>query len=107
MCWIYLLIAIGLEVWGTALVKASNGFTRLGTSAGAIGLYALSILIFALALRKMDVTVAYVIWSGVGTAIMAAISVYWFGEVFTAAKIGLILVILMATGGLMAMSAGQ
>jgi small multidrug resistance pump len=45
-------------------------------------------------LRTLEVGMAYAIWSAVGTAVIAGIGVFWFGESWNALKglsLGLIL----------------
>jgi small multidrug resistance pump len=42
--------------------------------------YAASFTLLSLALRGIDLSTAYALWSGVGTAIVAAIEIVWFGE---------------------------
>jgi len=47
------------------------------------------------ALKKIDVSVAYAIWAGIGTALIVAVGVLWFKEPVTALKIislGLIII---------------
>lgn len=34
----------------------------------------------SLALRGIDLSIAYAVWSGVGTALVAATGILWFGE---------------------------
>lgn len=100
MPWMLLFIAIILEVFGTVLLKMADGFTRWLPATGAVAAYALSLVFCALAMRHIDVTVAYVVWAGVGTVALAVIGVALFHEHFSTAKAGLILVILAATVGL-------
>jgi small multidrug resistance pump len=99
MTWIYLVLAILLEVSGTTCMKLSEGFTRLAPSVLLFVFYALSFGMLTLALKKLDVSVAYAVWSGVGTALIAAIGVFWFKEPVTALKlISLGLIILGVIG---------
>ncbi len=92
--WLFLLIAILTEVVGTSLMKASQGLTRLVPSILMFVLYAISFVFMALALKKIEVSIAYAIWSGVGTALIAVIGVTWFREAFTLPKlIGTLLII--------------
>ena len=37
-------------------------------------------VLLSLALRAIDLSIAYALWSGVGTAVVAAIGIVWFGE---------------------------
>jgi small multidrug resistance pump len=95
MTWLYLVLAILLEVSGTTCMKLSEGFTRMVPSILLVVFYTLSLGMLTLALKKIDVSVAYAIWSGVGTALIATIGVLWFKEPATALKLislGLIII---------------
>ena len=95
MIWLYLVLAILLEVSGTTCMKLSQGFTKLVPSILLFVFYTLSMGMLTLALKKIDVSVAYAVWSGVGTALIATIGVLWFKEPVTALKlisIGLIII---------------
>ena len=95
MIWLYLVLAILLEVSGTTCMKLSEGFTKLVPSILLFVFYTLSFGMLTLALKKIDVSVAYAVWSGVGTALIAAIGVLWFKEPATALKLislGLIII---------------
>jgi small multidrug resistance pump len=92
--WIYLLIAILTEVIGTTMMKVSQGLTRLIPSILMFVLYGVSFVFMALALKKIEVSTAYAIWSGLGTAVIAAIGIIWFQESFNIPKlVGTVLVI--------------
>ncbi len=92
--WLYLLIAILTEVVGTSLMKASQGLTRVVPTVFMFVLYAVSFVFMALALKKIEVGVAYAIWSGLGTAMIALIGIAWFRESFNVPKlVGIILII--------------
>ena len=93
--WIYLLIAILTEVVGTTLMKVSQGLTRLVPSVLMFVLYGISFVFMALALKKIEVSTAYAIWSGLGTALIAAIGIYWFQESVNLPKLaGIALVVI-------------
>ena len=93
--WVYLLIAILTEVVGTTMMKVSQGLTRLIPSILMFIMYAISFVFMALALKKLEVSTAYAIWSGLGTAVIAAIGIVWFQESFTIPKVlGTLLVII-------------
>jgi small multidrug resistance pump len=92
--WIYLLIAILTEVVGTTLMKVSQGLTKLIPSISMFVLYGISFVFMALALKKIEVSTAYAIWSGLGTALIAVIGIIWFRESFSFPKLaGIVLVI--------------
>lgn len=95
MTWLYLALAIVLEVSGTTCMKLSEGFTKTVPSILLFVFYTLSFSMLTLALKKIDVSVAYAVWSGVGTALIATIGVLWFKEPATAIKLislGLIII---------------
>ena len=99
MTWLYLVLAILLEVSGTTCMKLSEGFTRMVPSILLVVFYTLSFGMLTLALKRIDVSVAYAIWSGVGTALIASIGVLWFKEPATAMKlISLALIIIGVVG---------
>ncbi|WP_033222402.1 DMT family transporter [Kitasatospora phosalacinea] len=78
----YLLLALAIagEVCATSLLKLTDGFSRLWPSlAVAVG-YVLSFTLLGRALRHIPVSVAYAVWSGAGTAAVAAIGAGFFGE---------------------------
>ena len=95
MTWLCLALAILLEVSGTTCMKLSEGFTKTVPSILLVVFYALSFGMLTLALKRLDVSIAYAVWSGVGTALIAAIGVLWFKEPATALKLislGLIII---------------
>ncbi|WP_433349705.1 DMT family transporter [Micromonospora sp. CA-111912] len=94
MAWILLLGAIAFEVTGTSALKHSAGFTKLVPTIVVGVAYLLSFTLLALAVRHLQVSVAYAIWSGVGTAAIAIVARIAFGEALTPAKIaGIALII--------------
>lgn len=66
MSYLYLFIAILVEMIATSSLKASNGFTNLGFTGLSLGAYAISFYSLSLALRTIPVGIAYAIWSGIG-----------------------------------------
>jgi small multidrug resistance pump len=95
MGWILLAFAIVLEVAGTTNMKLSEGFSNLVPSVLVIFFYALSIIALTFAVNRLDVSVAYAVWSGMGTALVAMIGLWFFQESVTSVKVvalGLIIV---------------
>jgi small multidrug resistance pump len=92
--WLYLLIAILTEVVGTTMMKVSQGLTKLYPSILMFVMYAISFVFMALALKKIEVSTAYAIWSGLGTALIATIGILAFRESFNLPKlVGIVLII--------------
>lgn len=100
MQWLYLLFTILFEVAGTTSLKFSQGFTKLLPSLLVIVFYGLSFFLLSLTLKKMDVSVAYAIWSGLGTALVTAVGILWFKEPATAIKLISIGLIILGVVGL-------
>lgn len=95
MSWLYLILAIVLEVSGTTCMKLSYGFTKLLPSILMFILYGFSLGALTLALKKIDVGMAYAVWSGLGTALIATVGILCFKEAISAIKIislGLIII---------------
>jgi small multidrug resistance pump len=100
MSHIYLLLAILFEVTGTTCMKLSEGFTRPVPSVLLFVFYLLCITFLTLALKTIDIAVAYAIWSGLGTALLAAIGMTYFKEPVTALKLASIALIIAGVVGL-------
>lgn len=100
MSWIYLVVAVLLEVSGTTCMKLSEGFTRIVPSIAMFVFYGLSLGSLTMALRELRVSVAYAVWSGLGTAAIAAIGIFWFKEPVTATKVGSLVLIIVGVVGL-------
>ncbi|MBX9677872.1 MAG: multidrug efflux SMR transporter [Gemmataceae bacterium] len=87
MHWLYLAAAILFELLGTTAMKASDGLRKPLPAGLMFASYVLAFTSLAQSLRTLDVSVAYAIWAGLGTVIIAVIGVVWFRESLTLAKI--------------------
>ncbi|MDQ0233440.1 DMT family transporter [Metabacillus malikii] len=95
MPWIFLCLAILLEVAGTTSMKLSEGFTKPLPSIFLIVFYIGSLIFLTLTLKTIDVSVAYAIWSGLGILIITFIGIFYFGETFSLTKVLAILLIII------------
>lgn len=100
MSWVYLLVAIISEVSGTTSVKLSHGFTRLAPSVMIFVFYGISLLASSVALKKIDISVAYAAWSGLGTILVVFIGIMVFKEPLSAMKIFYMALIIVGVVGL-------
>lgn len=92
--YIALAFSILFEIFGTAMLKSSDGFTVLWPSVGVIISYGISFYLFSLSLKTLPLSLAYAVWAGVGTALTALVGVVIWGEVLTIVKFsGLALII--------------
>jgi small multidrug resistance pump len=74
------MLAIATEVGATAALPRTESFHHpVWTPAVLLG-YAVSIWLLAIVVREVPVSVAYAIWSGMGTALIAVIGVTMLGE---------------------------
>jgi small multidrug resistance pump len=94
MAWLLLAVAIAAEVTGTIALKYSNGLTR-PVPAIVVGLgYLTAIVLMGQVAKHLSIAVIYAIWSGAGTAMVAAIGFTLLGEQVNPLKItGIALVI--------------
>jgi small multidrug resistance pump len=107
MSWIYLLVAILFEVGGTTCMKLSEGFTRLVPSVLLFAFFALSFGAATLAIKRIEVSVAYAVWSGVGTALIALVGIVWFKESLSLITIASLALIILGIVGLNVFSTAQ
>ncbi|MDH6427360.1 Multidrug resistance protein EbrA [compost metagenome] len=92
----YLLLATAIicEVFGSSMLKVSNGFKKILPSIGVVLGMGSAFYCLSLALSTIPLGTAYAIWSGVGTALTALIGVIIYKENFNLKKLlGLILII--------------
>jgi len=93
--WYFLGGAILFEVAGTTCMKLSRGFSEITPSILMFVLYACAFGLNTVATKTIELSVAYAIWSGVGTALTAAIGIFYFREPATTVKmvsLGLIVI---------------
>src|SRR5262245_33581450 len=72
--------AIGIEVAATASLPRTDGFTNVIWTAAVLLAYAVSFALLAIVVRDIPVSVAYAVWSGAGTALVALIGATLLGE---------------------------
>jgi len=77
---LWLLLAVALEIGGTYLLKLSDGMTRRTMGAGGIVLVMGAFAALAQAINGMDLSVAYAVWGGAGLVITAVIGALVFGQ---------------------------
>jgi len=78
--WLLLAGSVLAEVLGTIALRHADGFTRPIPALSTAALYALAIWLMSLSVRQLDVGLAYAVWAGAGTALIAVIGMLAFGE---------------------------
>jgi small multidrug resistance pump len=90
-----LMLAVGAEVGATAALPRTESFHHpVWTPIVLIG-YAVSIWLLALVVRQMPVSVAYAIWAGMGTALIAVVGVVLLGESWDLVKVAALAMIVV------------
>ena len=100
MAWLLLIVAIVLEVCGTTCMKLSDGFSRIVPSVLIFVFYGMSFSVFTLALKRIDVSLAYAVWAGLGICLVASIGIIYFKEPLTALRVFFMLLIVTGVVGL-------
>jgi small multidrug resistance pump len=89
-----LLLAILAEVIATSALKASENFTRPIPSLLVVAGYGTAFFLLSITLKTLPIGVAYAIWSGVGTALVAVVGwLYYRQSLDLPAILGLTLII--------------
>lgn len=93
--WLFLSLAIICEVVGTSALKSAEGFTRFWPSVIVVAGYAIAFYFLSLTLKTIPVGVAYAIWSGAGTILIALIGVICIGQKLDfPAIVGILIIVL-------------
>jgi multidrug transporter EmrE-like cation transporter len=100
LAWLYLAAAIATEVIGTVFLRFTDGFTRPCSRPLVVVTYGVSLWLTALALRELEVSLAYAVWAGVGTAAVAVIGMAAMGESVNALKLASIVLVIGGVVGL-------
>jgi len=92
--YLLLLLAIVAEVIATSALKASESFTRPIPSLMVVAGYGVAFTCLSMTLRTLPLGVAYAIWSGIGTALVAVVGwLVYRQQLDVAAVVGISLII--------------
>ncbi len=94
MPYVLLAAAVICEVFGTSMMKLSNGFQKKLPILGIVAGYALAFALLGLAVKELPLGLAYGIWGGVGAALTAVVgAVFWKEGMGVRKVIGVLLVV--------------
>lgn len=94
MSYLYLALSISLELIGTSLLKASEGFSKLFPTIGVIVAFISCFFFLSLSLKTIPLNTAYAIWSGIGIVATVIISVsIWKEKINMASIVGITLIL--------------
>ncbi len=82
-----LMLAIAVEVAATAALPRADSFRDPLWTVLVLGGYGASIWLLTLVVQHMQVSVAYAIWAGLGTALIAVVGVVALGESWDVTKV--------------------
>lgn len=88
-----LLVAIAVEVASTSALARTEGFRHPAWTPLVVAGYAVSLGLLAVVVREIPVSVAYAVWSGLGTAAIALIGTMFLGEPLSFLKAAAIVMI--------------
>ena len=95
-----LAIAIGSEIAATISLRSVDGLSTPVPLAIVVAGYGISFVLLAIVVKQLSVGTTYAIWSGAGTAVIAAIGIFAMGEPATALRIASIALIIAGVIGL-------
>ncbi len=87
LAWVFMTGAIVFEVAGTTCMKLSDGFHNIVPAILMVPFYIVCFACLTLAIRKIDISVAYAVWAGVGTTLITMVGIIWFDDPATVMKI--------------------
>ena len=84
---VYLIIATAFNVAAFAAMKYTEGFSLLYPSILTVILYFIGVVLFAVAAKKVDISMIYVVSFGLGTVALSLIGYAFFQESFSLTKV--------------------
>ena len=100
MAWLYLWIAVVIEVAWALSLKWTEGFTRLWPSLLCIALAGSNIFILSKAFRVLPTATAYAVWTGLGAVGITIFAMLFQGEPFSYLRVLFIVFIIVGVIGL-------
>ena len=92
--YLYLSVAILLEVTGTLLLPVSQHFTRVVPSVMLVICYVSSFYLLTFALKTIPIAIAYATWAGRGVFTIAVFGYFFFNQTLAwQAFVGLFLIV--------------
>ncbi len=100
LSWVALFIGILFEIAGSVCMKLSHGFTKLLPSILIFVFFGCALACASLAMRKIELSIAYTIWAGVGISAIALVGILYFGESSNPLKILSIALVVVGVVGI-------
>lgn len=100
LSWFYLFLAAIFEVSWAIGLKYTQGFTKLWPSILTVAGMLASFAFLAQAVKTIPIGTGYAIWTGIGAAGTAILSIFLFKEAATAARLACVALIVSGVIGL-------
>ncbi|MFA3791045.1 multidrug efflux SMR transporter [Aliiglaciecola sp. SL4] len=100
MSWLILIIAGFLEAGWLVGIQKSESFTHIPYVLLAIISMTLSLVLFAIAIKDIPITHAYLVWLAVGASSIAIINHYFFQQSLSIAQLFCLIIIALGVIGL-------
>jgi len=97
MHWFYLFGAIIFEVMGTLSIKQTTLTQSYMWGSAVVVFYVISFTLIGFAVTKIEISTAYAIWAGIGTALISILGWLIFKEIMTIQKAIAILLIIIGS----------
>ncbi|MDF1620725.1 DMT family transporter [Pseudothioclava nitratireducens] len=78
--YLFLLIAVAFETFGSSCLQASQQFTKLWPSLGVLVGFAGAFYFFTLVLKVLPLGITYALWSGIGIILITLSGRVIFGQ---------------------------
>lgn len=78
--YLFLLIAVMFETFGSSCLQASHQFTRFWPSVGVIIGFAGAFYFFTMVLKVLPLGITYALWSGIGIILITVSGRLLFGQ---------------------------
>ena len=98
--WILLILCICNETAAVTLTKKARDASDPKLMAAAVIMYVVTLFGFSLTLGQIDMSIAYAVWSALGTAIVALAGVVFFHEVYDWKKLLCLVCVVVGVAGL-------
>eukprot|EP00527_Entomoneis_sp_CCMP2396_P008525 CAMPEP_0198151476 /NCGR_PEP_ID=MMETSP1443-20131203/55674_1 /TAXON_ID=186043 /ORGANISM="Entomoneis sp., Strain CCMP2396" /LENGTH=233 /DNA_ID=CAMNT_0043817149 /DNA_START=98 /DNA_END=799 /DNA_ORIENTATION=- len=99
-CWVVLFISIMIENVAAALIKAARVKESYTLFVQAALLFLVGNFGFFIAMDKIDLGIAYAVWSALGTAVLTAVGIICFDEAYNVTKLFCLSLIVLGVVGL-------
>ena len=80
IAWLLLLLAGISEIAWAVGLKYTHGFSRLWPSIGTLTMMVVSVVLLALALKRIPLGTGYAVWTGIGAVGTAVLGIVLFNE---------------------------